>query len=129
MRNYWDMDEEVVVEILKKARLLAREEREFVLSVLMDYYECADKGFGWKGFDKVERKRFPHLKEEERLMPTMEFGFERAERQGREQGIEQKCHEAVTRMLTRGMPEEQIMDVLQLTAEQLEKIKQRLKQS
>ena len=82
-------------------------------------------------------------------MPTIDFGFERAERQGleraerqgreqgieqgREQGIEQgieknRC-EAVTRMLTRGMPEDQILDVLQLTAEQLDKIKRDLKQS
>ena len=68
MRNYWDMDEEVVVEILEKAHLLPQQERAFVLSVLMDYYECADRDLGREGFNKVERKRFPHLKEEERLV-------------------------------------------------------------
>ena len=87
MRNYWDMDEEVVVKILEKAHLLPQQEREFVLSVLMDYYECADKGYGRKWFARVERKRFPHLKEEERLVPTMEFGFDRAKQQGMRQGM------------------------------------------
>ena len=136
-----------------------------MLSVLMDYYECADKGYGKQGFDKVERKRFPHLKEEERIMPTMEFGLDRAKQQGVrqglrkgkqlgieqgieqgreqgmqqgmrrgkqlgiEQGIEKERQDAANRMLTRGMPEEQIQDVLQLTAEQLDNIKRKLEQN
>ncbi len=36
IRNYWDMDEEVVVKILKKARLLPQQEREFMLNVLAE---------------------------------------------------------------------------------------------
>ncbi len=135
MRNYWDLDEEVVVKILKKARLLPRQERGFVLSVLMDYCECADKAYGREGFAQVERKRFPRLKEEERLMPTIEFGFDRAKQQGlrqglrkgKQQGIEQNRQDAATRMLTRGMPDEQIRDVLQLTTEELDDIKRHLK--
>ena len=78
-----------------------------------------------------------------RVENVFEFSVDRAERlaleKGREQGIEQgiergiergiekKCHEAVNRMLTRGMPEEQILDVLQLSVEQLEKIKRQIK--
>ena len=56
-----------------------------------------------------------------------EFSVDRAERLALEKGIEKNRSEAVTRMRTRGMPEEQILDVLQLTAEQLDKIKRRLK--
>ena len=60
-------------------------------------------------------------------MPTIDFGLERAERLGIEKGIEKKCQEAVTRMLTRGIPDEQIQDVLQLTAKELNNIKRQLK--
>ena len=155
MRNYWDMDEDVVVEILGKAQLLAQQEREFVLSVLMDYYECADKGFDRKGFARVERKRFPHLQEGGWIVPDTAFGIEGAEQrgiqrgmrrgmrkgkqqgieqgmqrgieQGMQRGIEQERQDAATRMLTHGMPEEQIQDVLQLTAKELAQIKCRLK--
>lgn len=44
--------------------------------------QCADKGYDIKGFAKIERKRFPHLKEEERLVPEMEVGLDRAKQQG-----------------------------------------------
>ena len=133
MRNYWDMDEEVVVEILKRARLLARQEREFVLSVLMDYYACADKGFGRKGFDEVERKRFPHLKEEERLMPEIEFGFDRARQQGRQlgikQGVEQGRLETVKHFLLEGVDEQIICKAAKLSKQELEEIKRSLDQN
>ena len=141
MRNYWDMDEEVVVEILKKARLLAQQEREFVLSVLMDYYECADKGFDRKGFDRVERKRFPHLKEEERLMPEIEFGFDRARQQGKQLGIEQGIEQGkqlgieqgrldtARHLLLEGVDERIICKAAKLSKQELEEIKRSLAQS
>ncbi len=137
IRNYWDMDEEVVVKILKKARLLPQQEREFMLNVLMDYYECADKGYDVRGFAEIERKRFPHLKEEERLMPEMEFGLDRARQEGIRQGIEQgmrkgveqKQQDVVARMLARGMPDKQICDVTQISAKELADIKRELQKS
>ena len=87
MRNYWDMDDDVVGEIIDKARLLPRQERDFVFSVLIDYYECADKGYDRKGFARVERKRYPHLKEGEGLVTTVELGFDRAKQEGMRQGM------------------------------------------
>ena len=99
----------------------------------MDYYECADKGYGKKGFARVERRRFPHLQEGERLVPTMEFGFDRAKRQGmrkgKQLGIEQGKQDAAKRMLARGMSDDQICDVLQLSAKELIQIKGSLNQN
>ena len=40
--------------------------------------------------DRVEHERWPHLKKEERLMPTVDFGLDRAKRQGIEQGARQE---------------------------------------
>ncbi len=117
-----------------------------MLSVLMDYYECADKAYGREGFAQVERKRFPRLKEEERLMPTIEFGFDRAKQQGLrqglrkgkqlgvEQGIEQGIERGIERgrldtakrFLLAGVDEEIICQAAQLTTEELDDIKRRL---
>ena len=80
MRNFWEVDEEIIAQTLRKARLLPQEERNFVLNVLIDYYECADARYGREGFAKVERKKFPNLKEEDRIMPEMLFGLDRAKR-------------------------------------------------
>ena len=113
--------------MLEKARLLPHAEAEYLLATLRDYYDSADNSIDRHDFARVERERWPELKEEERFMPTIDFGFERAERIGIEKGIEKERQDAAARMLTRGMPEEQILDVLQLTAEQLDKIKRRLK--
>ncbi len=74
-----------------------------MLSVLMDYYECADKGYGREGFARVERKRFPRLKEEERLMPTIEFGFDRAKQQGLRQGLRKGKQLGIEQGIERGI--------------------------
>ncbi|MDE3269138.1 MAG: Rpn family recombination-promoting nuclease/putative transposase [Pseudomonadota bacterium] len=108
MRNYWERDDEVVAKIIKKARLLPHERRSFVLGVLMDYYEHADKRYGKEGFARVERKYFPNLKEEERLMPEFEFTYdklarlEKAEKaakqaiiKGRQEGIKQGIEQCI----------------------------------
>ena len=142
MRSYWEMDEDVVCDIIKKARLLPEEERAFVLNMLMDYYECADKGYGMKGFNAVERKRFPHLKEEDRIVPEMEFGLDRAKKEGvqqglrkgkqlgkqlgRQEGIEQGKLEMVKRLLQAGVDEQAICEAAQLSKRELTQIKRSL---
>ena len=77
-----------------------------------------------------QQKRYPHLQEGGWIVPDTAFGIEGAEqrgmRRGMQRGIEKKCHEAVARMLTHGMPDEQIQDVLQLTAKELAQIKRNL---
>ena len=64
-------------------------------------------------------------------MPTIEFSLDKAEKRGIEQGltegIEQKQRDAAERMLARGMPDDQICDVLQLSAKELADIKRELK--
>ena len=119
----------------------------------MDYYDCADKDYGRKGFDKVERKRFPHLKEEERLVPTMEFGFDRAKKEGMQQGlrkgrqqgrqqgkqlgieqgkqlgIEQGRLDTARHLLLEGVDERIICKAAKLSKRELEEIKRSLDQS
>ena len=113
MRSYWEMDEDVVCDIIKKARLLPEEERAFVLNMLMDYYECADKGYDRAGFARVERLYFPKLKEEERLMPEMEFTYDKAAK-GRQKSVSKpSCANdtAVGRLLARFDGETSVEDM------------------
>ena len=134
MRNYWEMNDKVVGEIIKKARLLAQQRRSFVLSVLIDYYDCADKGYDRAGFARVERLYFPKLKEEERLMPEMEFTYDKAAKQamrkgkqlGKQEGIEQGKLEMVKRFLRAGFDEQAICKAAQLSKRELAQIKRNL---
>ncbi len=136
MRNYWEMNDKVVGEIIKKARLLAQQRRSFVLSVLIDYYDCADKGYDRAGFARVERLYFPKLKEEERLMPEMEFTYDKAARadkaakqamrKGKQLGIEQGKLEMVKRLLQAGVDELAICEAAQLSKRELDQIKRSL---
>ncbi len=124
-------------------------------NMLMDYCDAADRGVKRQDFDRVDRKRWPHKQEEERFVPTMYFGLERAERrglqkgeqlglqkgikQGRSEGIEQgeqlglqkgveqKQMEAAQLMLSDGVPEAQVCKFLQLTKKELTAIKRKLK--
>ena len=123
-------------EIIKKARLLAQQRRSFVLSVLIDYYDCADKGYDRAGFARVERLYFPKLKEEERLMPEMEFTYDKAARadkaakqamrKGKQLGIEQGKLEMVKRLLQAGVDELAICEAAQLSKRELAQIKRNL---
>ncbi len=59
---------------------------QFLGNMLMDYCDAADRGVKRRDFDRVDRKRWPHKREEERFVPTMYFGLERAERRGLQKG-------------------------------------------
>ena len=69
-------------------------------------------------------------------MPTIDFGFERAERQGREQGIEQGREQGreqgkwdtAKKLLLEGVDERIICKAAQLTKQALAKIKRDIKQ-
>ena len=127
MSELWDANDDTLALIIEKAQLLSRAEAEYLLTMLRDYYGDADNTIERQDFDRVERERWPNLQEEERFMPTIDFGFDRAKRLGIEEGIEKERQEAATRMLARGMPDEQIQDVLQITAKELNNIKRQLK--
>ena len=117
--------------LLEKARQITPEHKGIVMIPLIDYYEHTDMGFGRKEFDRIERERWPNLHEKERFMPTIEFSLDKAEerglKQGIEQGIERKQRAVVERMLARGMSDDQICDVLQLSAKELADTKSKLK--
>ena len=63
-----------------KPRLIPPRDRGIIMNVLTDYYDYTDKGLGRKEFDRVERRRWPSLREEERLMPTIEFTIDKVNR-------------------------------------------------
>ncbi len=126
IRRFWRATEEDVALLLRKAREIPAVHRGIVMIPLTDYYEYTDGGFGRGEFDRIEREYWPGLREEERLMPTIEFSLDKAERRGIEQGIERKQRDVVARMLAKGMPDEQICDVIQLSGEELADIKRTL---
>ncbi len=116
---------------------------QFLGNMLMDYCDAADRGVKRQDFDRVDRKRWPHKREEERFVPTMYFGLERAERRGLQKGeqlglqkgeqlglqkgVEQNRVETAQLMLSDGMPEDQVCKFLKLTKKELTAIKRKLK--
>ena len=146
IRRFLKATEDDVALLLEKARQIPAEHKGIVMIPLIDYYEHTDKGFSRKEFDRIEREHWPNLHEKERLMPTIEFSLDQAEERGielgrtegielgrtegiglgRTEGIEQKQRDVAARMLARGMSDEQIRDVLQLSAKELAAIKQEL---
>ena len=105
-----------------------------VLPILTDYYKYTDKKFGKREFDRIERKHWPHLQEEERIMPTIEFTIDKidkkinkAEKRGIEQGIRRERMETARRMLGANMPDADICKLTGLTPEELAQLKQKTK--
>ena len=132
MRDVWDADDDTIAKLISKGRQLAPEDRAFILGNLKDYYERADNAIGEGDFYRVDRERWPDLPEEERLETILKTQSDRAAllpdlEQGMLLGVMLERLDVATRMLTRGMPEEQVMDVIQITAEQLDRLKQYLK--
>ena len=122
------------------------------MPILTDYYEYTDKKFGNREFDKIERKHWPHLQEEERIMPTIEFTIDKIDKKinkaekrgirkgiekGIERGIEQGIRrgrlegrlETATRLLKSGVDidDATICEIAQLTPEELAQLKQKVK--
>ena len=147
VRRFWQAGKDDVAIMVKKSRLIPAEHKGVVMIPLTDYYANTDKGLGLTEFDRVDRECWPDLNEEERLMPTLEFSLDKAKnlglKQGMEKGMEQGMEQGMekgmekgqwrnqvavaARMLARGMSDEQIRDVLQLSAKELADIKQELK--
>ena len=150
MRKFWQATEKDVVKILQKSRLIPPQDMAVVLPILTDYYEYTDKKFGNREFDRIEREHWPHLQEEERIMPTIEFTIDkidkkinkaekRAMRKGIEKGIEQGIEqgmrrgrlegrlETAKRMLGANMPDADICKLTGLTEQDLAQLKQKMK--
>ncbi len=135
MGEVWEANDDTVAFLLEKARLLPRKEAGYLLTILRDYYNNADNSIKGRDFDRIEREQWPELEEEERLMPMIDFGLERATRlgieqgieKGRQQGIEQSRQDAATRMLAQGVPEAQVCKFLKLTKKELTALKRKLK--
>ena len=130
MSEVWNADDDTVAYILDKARDLNPDDAKYLLMVLSDYYAQADNQVEYSDFERVERERWPKLKEEDRLMQTIYFGPERYRREGIAQGIEQgieqgrkKIRDSALRMLALGMTDKQIKDILQLSVKELANIK------
>ena len=142
MGEVWDVDEETIAFLIEKFDHVSPEDTMLLSNLLTGYYEDAETGYGRKDFDRVDRERRPHLREEERLMAMTEYAIERAERlgikkgmqlgkqegkqEGMQQGIEQRQAEIAARMLARGTSAAEICEVLQLTKKELDTLKKKL---
>ena len=108
--------------------------------MLIDYYECADNGYDRKGFARVERKRYPHLKEGEGLVTTVELGFDRAKQEGMRQGMRKGKQlgiekgiklgklDTARQLLLDGYDEQAICRATKLSKKELAEIKRNLDQ-
>ncbi len=103
MGELWDANDDTLAYLFDKAQYVPRSEAEYLLTMLRDYYGDADNNIERQDFSRVERERWPELKEEERLMPTIDFGIERATRLGIKQGIKQGLDQGIKRGLDQGI--------------------------
>ena len=135
MRKFWQADREDIIKILQKSRLIPPEDMEVVLHILTDYYEYTDKKFGREEFDRIEREHWPQLEEEKRIMPTIEFTIDKAEKRGVRKGIEQGRLEGrqegrletARRMLEANMSDADVCKLTGLTKQELAQLKQKVK--
>ena len=86
MGEVWDVDEDTIAFLIEKFDHVSPEDTMLLSNLLTGYYEDAETGYGRKDFDRVDRQRRPHLREEERLMAMTEYAIERAERLGIKRG-------------------------------------------
>ena len=127
IRRFWKADEEDIALLLEKAREIPPEHKGIVMIPLTDYYKHTDKGYDRDAFDLIERQRWPDMEEKERLMPTLEFSLDLAEKRGIEQGMRQERVAVARNLLRRGVNEKTICESAQLSAEELAAIKRELK--
>ena len=143
MAEVWHADDDTVAGLLSKGRSLSPEDGAFILENLNVYYVNADNTIVEGDFNRVDRERWPDLAQEERLETMLETQSDRAERQGKQLGIEQGKQlgieqgkqlgieqmraETVARMLARGTSDAEICAVLQLNTKELATIKKELK--
>ena len=132
--SVWDADENTIAHLLAKAHDLDRAEASYLATTLNDYYIHADNFVEESDFERVERERWPDLKEEDRIMQTYYFGPERYRREGIAQGIEQGIEqgfeqgklEMVKSLLLAGADEQIICKAAKLSKKELAKIKRSL---
>ncbi len=103
MAELWGMDEDKIALIIEKIEGLERGEGQFLGNMLMDYCDAADRGVRRQDFDRVDRKRWPHKREEERFVPTMYFGLERAERRGLQKGEQLGLQKGIEQGIEKGI--------------------------
>ena len=123
-------DDAQLITVLKGCHRLLRAGLDVDAVCLIGYaVSVRGNGVTRQRLAELEAQEFSHLPPEERIMQRHVLVTDIAEQKGIEQGIEKERQDAANRMLTRGMPEEQIQDVLQLTAKELAQIKHKLERN
>ena len=84
MVGVWGADDETIALLIAKIRQLLPEDGAHLWSRLMDYYDASDNKVVREDFNRVDRERWPHLDEKERVENVFEFSVDRAERLGME---------------------------------------------
>ena len=130
MAEVWRANDDTLAELISKGRMLAPDDRSFILEALNVYYVCADNMVKEGDFMRVDRERWPDLAEGERMENILELPSERAERRGIEkgmqQGIEQGKMDMVKRLLLDGVDEQAICRAAQLSKRELAQVKRSL---
>ncbi len=130
MRNFWYATDDHVAEIIDKSRGIDREDAKLLLSKLMSYYKNTDKVLGHEEFDRVERQRWPQLREEDRLMPEILLGYDRyfadGLTKGRTEGKTEERSAVAIRLLKAGVNEGIVRQTTKISKKELTQLKKSL---
>ncbi len=131
MKHIWHLSTKVVAKIFHSCYALSTEDRKSLSAKLISYLGLADGRYDRKRLSAIEADCFPDLPDEERIMSSIEFGFEGARLEGIEQGMQQgvkKGRESVIiSMLKYGKLDDPVIcQLANITEEQLAEIKNKI---
>ncbi len=139
MKHIWHLSTKIVAKIFHSCYALSTENRKSLSAKLISYLGLADGRYDRKRLSAIEADCFPDLPDEERIMSSIEFGFEGARlegiEQGKKQGIQQgirqgraqEREDVIISMLKYGKLDDPIIcQLANITEEQLAEIKNKI---
>ncbi len=103
MKHIWHLSTKVVAKIFHSCYALSTEDRKSLSAKLISYLGLADGRYDRKRLSAIEADCFPDLPDEERIMSSIEFGFEGARLEGIEQGKKQGMQQGMRQGVEQGM--------------------------
>ena len=106
--------------------------KEVEVNLLIDYIVVVrNNGVGHRRLAALEKKQFPHLDEELRVMPKYATSFdivaEKAHAEGHAEGSQEAFSKMALRMLKEGEPEAKICRMTGLSSKEVQLLKRSIK--
>ncbi len=103
MKHIWHLSTKIVAKIFHSCYALSTENRKSLSAKLISYLGLADGRYDRKRLSAIEADCFPDLPDEERIMSSIEFGFEGARLEGIEQGKKQGIRQGIEQGMQQGV--------------------------